>query len=408
MIKRIVFIAGTYQPDRCGVAHYTARLREELIKQNVQSTVLTTYAAAAGLKSNVKGAVKDWRLSALMSLAQAIKSTPAELLHIQHAAGTYRFQRSIFLLPLLLRFLGYQNPIITTIHEYGWWEWEPPGIPPQVLEWLKVWGQQQGWWDREDGFLLTGSKAIITTNAEAENVILERLPHLASVVHRIPIGVNIEVASIDRLKARQQLRDRCGWFQNTLIIVFFGFLHPVKGIENLLAAFKPIAEQKPQVGLLLAGGVESLALPKDEAQKYWNHLQSLVAEHALEHRVVMTGYLDETTASYFLSGADIGALPFNHGVTLKSGSLLALLAHGLPVIATRNHSPAPELERLLCLVPLRNVAAIQNTLVELIDNQPLRDRLGTLGRDFVRRFAWSDIVQKHLTIYHKTAEDTQR
>lgn len=37
----ITFIAGSYQPEQCGVAHYTARLREALNEFDIPSTVLT-------------------------------------------------------------------------------------------------------------------------------------------------------------------------------------------------------------------------------------------------------------------------------------------------------------------------------------------------------------------------------
>ena len=43
----IALIAGTYQPESCGVAHYTARLRDALDEQGIKSVVvLTTHAAA--------------------------------------------------------------------------------------------------------------------------------------------------------------------------------------------------------------------------------------------------------------------------------------------------------------------------------------------------------------------------
>ena len=400
---RITFIAGTYQPERCGVAHYTARLTDSL-SEEVLTTVLTTYAAAEALNSpHVKGVVHDWKLAHLIPLVRAVQSTAADILHIQHAAGTYGFQRPIFLLPLLLRSLGYSQPIVTTIHEYGWWEWEPPGIPPQLLEWLKQWGQQRGWWDREDGFLLTGSETLITTNAEAQRVIEKRLPHLANRLHRIPIGANVEVAAVERVEARQRLRQQYCWSPDTLILAFFGFLHPVKGIENLLTAFKQTVAQAPQLRLLLLGGVESLALPAQEADRYWHQLRALIAELQLEDLVVMTGYLAADTASHYLSGADIGVLPFNHGTTLKSGSLLTLMAHGLPVVATRHEPPDPDLENedQLYLVPARSPEALREALLRLIEDREKRHRLGATGRAFVRRFAWSDIAQKHLHIYDR-------
>jgi glycosyltransferase involved in cell wall biosynthesis len=267
----LVLIAGTYAPDRCGVAHYTARLRKALFKRGIQSVVLTTNETAqTSDDKTVLGAVQDWTLQNLLPLIQAIHNTKADILHIQHAAGTYGFDRAIFLLPVLLRLSGWQKPIIATIHEYGWWEWQPKWIPQLFLERLKTWGQNHQWWDREDGFLITQSNAIITTNREAEHVILDRLPHLRSQVHRIPIGANVEVFPIDRTTARTKLLQVANWTETVQVIAFFGFLHPVKGLETLLAAFQTVSNLHPSARLILIGGVESLALRGAEAKNYWD------------------------------------------------------------------------------------------------------------------------------------------
>jgi polysaccharide biosynthesis protein PslF len=37
MTKTITLIAGTYQPEKCGVAHYTSRLRDALKQQGIKS-----------------------------------------------------------------------------------------------------------------------------------------------------------------------------------------------------------------------------------------------------------------------------------------------------------------------------------------------------------------------------------
>lgn len=72
-----------------------------------------------------------------------------------------------------------------------------------------MWGQCRGWWDREDGFLLTLSDALITTNTDAETVIHERLPQVGKRVYQIAIAPNVEVAPIERTTARLLLRDLC-------------------------------------------------------------------------------------------------------------------------------------------------------------------------------------------------------
>jgi polysaccharide biosynthesis protein PslF len=401
MTIKISIIAGTYNPQRCGVAHYTACLRNTLESHNIQSDVLTTHAAATEVNDpSVRGVVEDWRLTDLKSLVQAVNTTDADILHIQHAAGTYGFERAIFLLPLLLRATRYRKPIVTTVHEYGWWEWRPKGIPPQVVESLKVWGQKCGFWDREDGFLLTLSDALIITNAEVEEVIYHRLPQLINRVSLIPIAANVDVTPIDRNTARQQLREKCNFELDTTVITFFGFLHPVKGLETLLPAFKKVLSTHPQTRLLLIGGVESLALRENEAKRYWSKLHNLIAELNLNEIVYLTGYVDAETASKYLSGSDIGVLPFNHGMTMKSGSLLTLLAHGLPVVATKHPTSLPG-GHPVQLVPPRNIEALADGLCQLLNYPEKCHYLGNIGLNFVQNFTWSNIARSHLSIYQK-------
>ena len=401
----IALIAGTYQPERCGVAHYTACLRDALREQGIQSVVLTTHTAAHVTNhSSVKGVVRNWQLIDILSLVQAIHATGADILHIQHAAGTYGFERAIFLLPLLLRATGWHTPIVTTVHEYGWWEWQPKGVPSQLMEWLKLWGQRRYWWDREDGFLLTLSDAMITTNQDAEAVIHNRLPQLANRVFRIPIAANVEVSPIDRHSACQLVREKCSWPKDATVITFFGFLHPVKGLETLLPAFKQVQLAQPQARLLLVGGVESLALGKEDAKRYWEQLHTLVAELSLSQLVHLTGYVSAQTASHYLAGAEIGVLPFNHGLTFKSGSLLALLAHGLPVIGTQTS----QLGSGICLspvqlVPPRNIDALATALLELLQNPVRRSELGKTGRALSQNFSWQNIARSHLSVYETVA-----
>lgn len=397
---RIMFLAGTYCPAHCGVADYTAQLRQQLQKRQIQSIVLTTQNAPTP-DPTVQAVIPRWHWSTLLPLVRSIQTQSADLLHIQHAAGTYSFDRSIFLLPLLLKMMGWSKPIVTTVHEYGWWEWQPSGIPPQWIEALKTWGQQRGWWDREDGFLLTQSDALITTNAAAETVIRSRLPDLQIPLHRIPIGANVNVFPIDRDQARQQIRQHCHWSADTQILAFFGFLHPVKGLETLLPAFRQVLTVMPQARLLLLGGVESLALPAESAKHYWQKLQHLIDQLGLTETVHMTGYLEANQVSEYLAGVDIGVLPFNHGVTLKSGSLLTLMAHALPIVLTRSTPPDPDLAQAdwLRFVEPRNPTDLTAQLLNLLGHPELWQSMGQAGAHFSQQFNWSTIADAHSQIY---------
>jgi len=403
-VTRVVMVAGTYRPERCGVAHYVQRLRSALDERAVSSLVLTTKEAARNSKDQrVKGVVRGWGIPDLPTLVRAVRRAEPDVIHVQHAAGAYGFKRAVFFLPPLLRAAGCRAPLVTTVHEYGWWEWEPRGVPRGAIEALKTWGQRRGHWDREDGFLLTGSDVLLTTNTHAEISISERLPWLYSRMHRVPLVANVDTNPVGRDEARDEARFRCGWPPDAEVIAYFGFVHPVKGIENLLNAHKEVLKRRPKARLLLVGGAESLALG-DEADWYWNKLQTLVGELGLDGTVEMTGYVPEEEASRLISGADVGVLPFNEGVTLKSGTLLALFAHGLPVVATRADPPEPDLVdgRLVRLVERRDVAGISSVLSELLADAPQRARLGEAGRIYTRNLSWTTIAERHEQVYRAT------
>ena len=406
-MMRVAVVAGTYRPERDGVAHYVLRLRGALAERGVSTVVLTTREAAREAQDGgVRGVVDGWGPRDLPALVRGIGEAVrggAEVVHVQHAAGTYGFRRAVFFLPPLLRAAGIRVPIVTTVHEYAWWEWEPPGVPPALVEAVKTWGQRRGLWDREDGFLLIGSDELITTNGPAEGAIRERLPHLAERFRRIPLVANVDVAPVDREEARREARSRFGWPPEAEVVAYFGFLHPVKGIENLLKAHARVLKTRPLARLLLIGGAESLALPGEEASSYWNELCTLVEGLGLAGTVAMTGYVPEDEASRLLSGSDVGALPFNQGVTLKSGTLLALLGHGLPTVVTRSDPPERDLAggEISRVVERRDVSGIAAAVSGLLADAPERERLAERGRAYVRNLSWPSVAERHEEVYER-------
>ncbi len=398
---KVAFLPGSFRPDRCGVSHYTARLMTELAQRGVECVAVTTEAAAAHhARADVVGATRGWGPRMLLSLPVALTRLAPDVLHIQHAAGSFAFRRAIFWLVPALHATGWRRPIAVTIHEYGWWEWRPR-LWGRIWRRLGLWGEARGLWDREDLGLLTGADAIIVTHEGARRVLCERLPQLASRVERVPIGSNIAVLATDAETARRDLRLRFGWPPAAPVIVYFGFLHPVKGLETLLFAFRTVHAARPDVRLLLSGGAQSLALHGDDAERYQRRLQELVAELGLEGVVRLSGYQPEAVISQHLAGADLGVLPLNDGVTVKSGSLLAMWAHGLPVVVTRPAVAPAELERAAWLVPGRNAEALAASLLQLLGDEEARAVLAARGREAVAACDWSTIAQRHLEIYER-------
>lgn len=398
---KVAFLPGTFRPDRCGVSHYTARLLEELARQGVEGVVLTTHAAAREhARPEVVGSASGWGAQLLLSLPATLRRLRVDLLHVQHAASSFGFRRPVLWLLPALRAAGWRRPVVVTLHEYGWWPWRP-----RVLGWawqrLGPWGEARGLWDREGIALLTWASAVIVANEAARAALAGRLPRVAARAECLPIGSNIRVLASDVAAARARLRERLAWAPDAPVIAYFGFLHPVKGLETLLGAFAQVLRREPGARLLLIGGAESLALEGDRARSYAAGLRALAQELGVASAVRFTGYLPEALVSEHLAGADVGVLAFNQGVTLKSGSLMAMWAHGLPVVATRPAACPEELERAAWLVPARDPRALAEALVHLLGDAPARQALGARARQAASGFAWPAIAERHLAIYRR-------
>ena len=63
-------------------------------------------------------------------------------------------------------------------------------------------------------------------------------------------------------------------------------------------------------------------------------LDALADELGVSAELIWTGYLEPPEVSAALLSADMAVLPYADGASFRRGSLLAVLAHGLPVITT--------------------------------------------------------------------------
>jgi glycosyltransferase involved in cell wall biosynthesis len=153
--------------------------------------------------------------------------------------------------------------------------------------------------------------------------------------------------------------------------------------------------------LILAGGWHSLALPGGGGDAYRDRLVSIIRECHLDDAVYITGYLAEADVSGLLMAADLVVLPFTYGISLKSGSLLAALAHARPVVATHPPLADPRLrpgEHLVC-VPPRQSEPLAAASLGLLHDPIRRRQVAEAGASAAQPFNWRAIAESHLQLY---------
>jgi glycosyltransferase involved in cell wall biosynthesis len=388
---RVGLICGHFDPTRDGVADYTRHLAGHLRSAGHQALICTTHPHAAGSTDVAVGVTDRWTLGGVRRAARVLAGLQLDVLHVQFAPSAFGFSRAVGVLPLLL---PADLPIVVTLHEYGVWH----GGRLRSTVWTAL--ERRGVLDRETLLLAPRADRLLACSPEHVTVLQTRHPHWTALI--VPIGPNIAVVTGDQAaQARAAVRAELGMPPDAPLVVFFGFLHPVKGLERLIEAVSVVRPQHAELRLVLAGGVESHSVHAGAATALRGYLQRVARVRGLEHAVTFTGFLPEPEVSRLLLAADAAVFPFNEGVTDKSGSLLATLAHGVPTIATApigTPTGVDEADGIL-RVPPRDTAALADALRCLLSDRALAARLADAGRARVAGLTWSAIAATHVEIY---------
>lgn len=369
-------VQGRVDPDRDGVADYTAHLVGALRATGADVEPVPTGGSAPDVAR----------------AARRIARLRPDVVHVQFAPSAFGFRRWPGLLPGLVR-----PPVVTTVHEYGWWS-APRGVPEPV--WRAV--ERRGLADRETGRLATAAAATVATNAGHAALLRARLGVTARLV---PLAPN--VPDLGAGEGRAAVRRALGVPADAEVVAFFGFVHPVKGVRYLVEALARLrGAGRDRLHLLVLGGFTSAALPEPEARAFRDELTALTRAHGVAGHVTITGHLPAARVSAALHAADVAAFPFTAGATTKSGALLSAFAHGLPTVVTAADPPDPDLvdgATVVVAPKVRDVDVLVDALGRLLDDPGLRARVAAGGAALGAARDWPRIAAAHRDLYERVA-----
>ena len=389
----IAMVTGEYPPAIGGVGDYTRQLARALIARGHWVSVLCGASDERGPAPDEPTLISTgsaWNWQTLRRVLRMSRELAPALVHIQYQAGAYGMHPAINLLPTLLRRLPNRPCIVVTAHDL-----RLPYLFPKA-DLLRAWLTKR---------FFEAADAVIVTNAEderrlgglepADRTLFSPRAAIRTPVYRIPIGSNINVAppaDYDRMVWREQR----GMTPDDVLVGYFGLLSRTKGVLELVQA---IADLPSRYKLVIIGG----AAPQPDDERYAAEVRSYIAAHGLGERVQMTGSCAEDVVSGWLLGADMVALPFHDGASYRRGSLLAALAHGVPIITT---TPAAPLDPPLVghvhavLAPRTAPMELRAAIERVSTDATLRELLITEGPALASRFSWPDIAARHETVYY--------
>ncbi len=380
---RVLFVTGEFPPMQGGVGDYTATLARALADLGATVAVITSARAAALDDSRVAvyPAVRRWGWSSLGAVAGVGASWGADVVHVQYQAAAYGMGLPIHLLPAYLRMGAPRVRRAVTFHDL-----KLPYLFPKA-------GRARRW---AVARLARDCDAAIVTNREDElafgDLGVSRAPH------RIPIGSNI-APRLPQGFERGAWRAKWGLSPADLVLAYFGFLNATKGGDTLIAAVGQLAKHGRPVRLLMIGGKVGASDPTN--REFARHVENVIAREGVADRVVWTGFLPPEEVSAAFAVADMAVLPYSDGASFRRGSLMAALAHGVPVVTTVPRVHLPELvpEENVILVPPDQPADLAEAIARVADHAGLRARLGEGARRLSRLFAWDRIARDSLALY---------
>jgi polysaccharide biosynthesis protein PslF len=266
--------------------------------------------------------------------------------------------------------------------------------------------------------LKTSDLAIVTNPADYRQALKWGVKQAR--LQLVPIGSNIEPGPrFTTALARSVFRGELGLNDNDFAIGYFGLANRSKGLDTLLQALAELREKtKDQSYKLVIIGGETGQTDGDN-RAYALELAGLIREFGLEEAIIRTGHRSASETSQIFYALDAVALPFKDGASFRRGSLLAPLAHGLPVVTTQpdpalNAAQIPGNELLPQLLDSQNILLVSPeapselaaSLLKLRqDPAGLRERLGRGALALSEAFSWQSIGQRSLDLYRKLFED---
>ena len=403
---KVCLVTGEYPPMRGGVADYTAFLSAALSRHGVSTSVITSERARAlrpeaptnGTTAEVY-TVPSWDYRCLRRIGEIVQATRPDVLHLQYQTGAFGMHPAINLLPLWLRSARNRPRLVVTFHDL-----RVPYLFPKA-------GPIRG---LATTLLVLGSDATVTTNAEDAARLIHRrrdghprAGRFGPSVHRIPIGSNIPVSPPPNYD-RALWRARLAVGDDQLLLSYFGFLAPSKGVDLLMVTLGELLRKGHNVKLVMIGGSAGDTSTVDRS--YERQIRTQADQPTHRGRVLWTGFTGPEEVSANLLASDICVLPFREGASFRHGTLVAAIVHGLPIVTTAP-PPLPPLHDGLqlrsgenCyLAPPSNVAGLVAAVERVASSEALRSRLAAGARALGDLFCWDVIASQTLRMYQALA-----
>lgn len=390
---RVGLVTGEYPPMEGGVGAFTEQLGRALKELGHEVHVITSTmvrpAGAPRTLSSIREPIDvgfgylhprigRWRWPSLSAVADLVIRYDMEIVNLQYQAAAYNMNSAaISFLPWRLKAI---IPTVPTFHDL-----RVPYLFP------KAGGLREAAVRR----LARRSAGCIATNPADYR---QLVGWGAGMVRQIPIGSNINTYEPNHIEI-EEVRLQMGLEDGDFLLGYFGFLNETKGADVLIDA---LAQLNERYHLVFIGG-QTGASDSENNQAFLAGLRRHIERAGLANRVHWTGFLTTERVSTHLAAADMMVMPYRDGVSLRRGTLMAVLAHGRPLITTRPVEQSVEFRHgeNMWLVQPDDPGQLAQGILVLAGNDSLRQSVSRGARELAGQYGWGAIATRTVEFYEE-------
>lgn len=314
-----------------------------------------------------------------------------------------------YMLPLIAKYPG-----VVVLHDFGLsYLLEMASFPKGDRDTYRAWAQHdhgsfggkladdfltKGWRGRFmqsvltlNGAILARATALVVHSRYSQFKAAASRPGLP--VHYLPHHVSEQVgaaAGVSRTVAREQL----GLPQEPVLITALGFITRPKMIDKVLASLARLQDRLPDFRLVLAG----------ERRPHEYDVDADVLRSGLARQVIATDYLSEDDFFLHLAATDIVINMRYPSGGESSGTLTRAMGFGRACVVL-DHGPMGEMPPTVVAKVAFGAemeASLDRTLLSLISNPVLRERLGASAKAMTSHWTPAASAQRYREILEAT------
>jgi len=368
----IAFV-GNYLPRNCGIATFTYDLAEavaETSDEPVHVIAINDTERGYQYPARVTRTVQQDRRIDYVDAADYLNTTGAGVVSIQHEFGIFGGECGAHILILMRRL---RRPPVVTCHTVPA---EPLDAEADVL--------------REIASL---SSRLVVMNRGAIDLLESLYGVERGKIVCIPHGIHdVPFADPPDYRKRLGLRGR--------VLLTFGLLSRVKGIEYMIDAMPEIVRRHPDTTYVVLGRTHPVIL-RAEGESYRRSLQDRAKKLGVRGRVLfLDRFVHLRELLGFMAETDIFVAPFVKLDHTTSGTLAYALGAGNAVVAT----PFVDAKSLLSegrgrLVPACDPAALAGEINALLSDVRSMRSMRQRAYLYTRPMVWSRIARRYQELF---------